>query len=78
MKRKLIKLAMCAMAVLPMGAWADVVNNATATWLFDQYGKGVQLKKVDNATEVINMDSYFDLSDDSGFDFGSNDNDFGI
>lgn len=33
MKRKLIKLAMCAMAVLPMGAWADVVNNATATWL---------------------------------------------
>ena len=47
------------MAVLPMGAWADVVNNATATWLFDQYGKGVQLKKVDNATEVINMDGLY-------------------
>ena len=59
MKRKLIKLAMCAMAVLPMGAWADVVNNATATWLFDQYGKGVELKKVDNATEVINMDGLY-------------------
>ena len=59
MKRKLIKLAMCAMAVLPMGVWADVVNNATATWLFDQYGKGVQLKKVDNATEVINMDGLY-------------------
>ena len=59
MKRKLIKLAICAMAVLPMGAWADVVNNATATWLFDQYGKGVELKKVDNATEVINMDGLY-------------------
>ena len=36
MKRKLIKLAMCAMAVLPMGAWADdVQNKATATWMFD-------------------------------------------
>ena len=50
---------MCAMAVLPMGVWADVVNNATATWLFDQYGKGVELKKVDNATEVINMDRLY-------------------
>ena len=47
------------MATLPIGAWADVVNNATATWLFDQYGKGVELKKVDNATEVINMDGLY-------------------
>lgn len=47
------------MAALPMGAWADVANNATATWLFDQYGKGVELKKVDNATEVINMDGLY-------------------
>ena len=59
MKTRLLKLALCAMATLPIGAWADVVNNATATWLFDQYGKGVELKKVDNATEVINMDGLY-------------------
>lgn len=33
----------------------------------------------DNGNALIReMDSDFDLSDDSGFDFGSNDNDFGI
>lgn len=33
----------------------------------------------DNGNALIReMDSDFDLSDDSGFDFGNNDNDFGI
>jgi hypothetical protein len=33
----------------------------------------------DNGNALIReMDSDFDLSDGSGFDFGSNDNDFGI
>lgn len=60
MKTRLLKLALSAVvAALPIGAWADVENNATATWLFDQYGKGVELKKVDNATEVINMDGLY-------------------
>ena len=57
MKRKLIKLAMCAMAVLPMGAWAaDVQNNATATWLFDQYGKNLNVTGTNN---VIDYDGLY-------------------
>ncbi|MBR1547959.1 MAG: hypothetical protein IJ637_04475 [Prevotella sp.] len=40
MKTKLLKLALCATAMLPLGAWADVENKATATWLFNQYVPG--------------------------------------
>ena len=57
--KKLLKLTLCLMALLPLGAWADVVNTATATWLFDQYGKGVTLKSVDNTTEVLNFDGLY-------------------
>ena len=41
MKRKLLKLALCAfVATLPMGAWADdieKVSQMTMTWTFDQF-----------------------------------------
>lgn len=60
MKRKLIKLAMCAMAVLPMGAWAaDVQNKATATWMFDQFGKGVTLFTNSNDVKVFDFDGLY-------------------
>lgn len=60
MKRKLIKLAMCAMAVLPMGAWAaDVQNKATATWMFDQFGKGVTLFTNSNNVKVFDFDGLY-------------------
>lgn len=45
------------MAALPMGAWADdVANNATATWLFDQYGKNLNVTGTNN---VIDYDGLY-------------------
>ena len=49
--KKLLKLTLCLMALLPLGAWADVENKATATWLFNQYGKGETVAST-SATQV--------------------------
>lgn len=57
MKTRLLKLALCAMAALPIGAWGDdVQNNATATWLFDQYGKNLNVTGTNN---VIDYDGLY-------------------
>ncbi|MBQ7420286.1 MAG: hypothetical protein IJV17_06060 [Prevotella sp.] len=57
MKTKLLKLALCALALLPLGAWAaDVANSATATWLFGQYGKNLNVTGTDN---VIDYDGLY-------------------
>ena len=58
MKTKLLKLALSAVvAALPIGAWAaDVQNNATATWLFDQYGKNLNVTGTNN---VIDYDGLY-------------------
>ena len=42
MKTKLLKLALCAVALLPMGAWADGITQTTL-WTFDQYYPGTLL-----------------------------------
>ena len=34
MKTKLLKMALCAVSLLPMGAWAEVVNK---TWDFTSW-----------------------------------------
>ena len=48
------------MAVLPMGAWADdVQNKATATWMFDQFGKGVTLFTNSNNVKVFDFDGLY-------------------
>ena len=45
------------MAALPIGAWGDdVQNNATATWLFDQYGKNLNVTGTNN---VIDYDGLY-------------------
>ena len=60
MKTKLLKLALCAMATLPIGAWADdVQNKATATWMFDQFGKGVTLFTNSNNVRVFDFDGLY-------------------
>ena len=41
MKRNLLKLALCAMAALPLGAWADAISDITL-WTFDSYTAGSQ------------------------------------
>ena len=66
MKTKLLKLALCAMALLPIGAWADdVQNRATATWLFIQYGKGETIAST-TTTQVIDFDGlYFAIGNGS-------------
>ena len=47
MKRNLLKLALCAMTALPLGAWAqepwygtEKVVSTTTTWIFDDYSDG--------------------------------------
>lgn len=46
MKTKLLKLALCAMTLLPLGAWAAIdfgseeVVNTTTTWTFNGYSDG--------------------------------------
>lgn len=58
MKTKLLKLALCAMALLPIGAWADVdfgtekVVSTTTVWTFN------------TMTDAVNTASY--LADDQG------------
>ena len=54
MKTRLLKLALCAMALLPMGAWADEVSvSTTTTWTFD----GLTASTVYNSLTVI--DGYY-------------------
>ena len=60
MKTRLLKLALCAMAALPIGAWADdVQNKATATWMFDQFGKGVTLFTNNKNVKVFDFDGLY-------------------
>lgn len=61
MKTRLLKLALSAVvAALPIGAWADdVQNKATATWLFDQYGKGVTLFTNNQNVKVFDFDGLY-------------------
>lgn len=62
MKTKLLKLALCATAVLPLGAWADVENKATATWLFNQYGTGETVAStVAGSYQVIDHDGLYSV-----------------
>lgn len=65
MKRNLLKTMLCTLALLPMGAWADVENRATATWLFNQYGKGETVAST-TSTQVIDFDGlYFAIGNNS-------------
>ncbi len=54
MKTKLLKIALCAMATLPMGAWAEEAEEAkvstTKTWTFEDYA--VSETPTTNITEV--------------------------
>ena len=61
MKTRLLKLALSAVvAALPIGAWADdVQNKATATWMFDQFGKGVTLFTNSNNVNVFDFDGLY-------------------
>ena len=48
------------MATLPIGAWADdVQNKATATWMFDQFGKGVTLFTNNQNVKVFDFDGLY-------------------
>ena len=48
------------MATLPIGAWADdVQNKATATWKFDQFGKDVTLFTNSNNVKVFDFDGLY-------------------
>jgi hypothetical protein len=63
--KKLLKLTLCLMALLPSVVWADVENKATATWLFNQYGKGETVAST-SATQVIDFDGlYFGIGNNS-------------
>lgn len=60
MKTKLLKLALCAMATLPIGAWADVENKGTATWLFNQYGHGETVVSTSaGSNQVLDLDGLY-------------------
>jgi len=54
MKTKLLKLALCAMAALPMGAWADEISVSTEkTWTFDGLTAGTEY------TSITSIDGYY-------------------
>ena len=59
--KKLLKTTLCALALLPLGAWAeDVENNATAFWTFNQYGHGETVVSVTNsASQVLDFDGLY-------------------
>lgn len=67
MNKTFKKLAICAaVAVLPLGAWADVENKATATWLFNQFGKGETVVSTEaGSVKVLDLDGlYFAIGKD--------------
>lgn len=68
MKTRLLKLALSAVvAALPIGAWADVENKGTATWLFNQYGNGETVVSTSAGSyQVLDLDGlYFSIGDGS-------------
>lgn len=69
MKTRLLKLTLSAVvAALPIGAWADVENKGTATWLFNQYGHGETVVSTSaGSSQVLDLDGLY-------FCIGHNDN----
>lgn len=63
MKTRLLKLALCAMTLLPMGAWAadiDKVSQMTMTWMFDQFAHSdVALQNPADAPASLNLDGLY-------------------
>lgn len=63
MKRNLLKFALCAMALLPMGAWAQTTISSKTTWMFDQYYITGTALETASADEVLEYDGlYFSLA----------------
>ena len=63
MKKKLMKMALCALALLPMGAWAEVTNQ---TWTFTSWsGATITNLSADNTnwakTTVEGKGDYYQL-----------------
>lgn len=63
MKTRLLKLALCATALLPMGAWADnidKVSQMTMTWMFDQFAHNtVALQNPASASASLYLDGLY-------------------
>lgn len=65
MKINFRTLAICATVLLPLVAWADVENKATATWLFNQYGTGETVASTAaGSCQVIDHDGLYSVIGD--------------